>query len=391
MRRWWNMLGHFFSRRVWLSLGGLALTLVLLAGCAGGATRQESWPGLVVADGTLYVADAGQVQSFEAETGRLLWSSPAKADSKIGFYATPILDEERGQLLVAGFKDQKIYALRLDDSPEEAPYLVWTFPGPQAGGGAKGQYVGSGAVAGDLFLIGNGDGVLYALNLADGTLAWSFSTGDRVWATPLVVEDTVYVASLDHHLYALNLADGTEHWASAETRGALAASPVLVDGALWIGDFGDRIYQIAPQTGEILWTFEEGEDWFWATPVVNGDQIYFSDVRGNVFAFDATSRALLWKTHLDDVLRGRAVLSPAGDALYLPGYKRGLIYALDTASGDKLPWGEVPLNPGRLPGDLVVDAERLYAMPVMASEHIKAFDIANGKLLWQYPLTEAGE
>lgn len=391
MRHGWNMLSHRFSQRVWFSLGGLVLVLVLLAGCTGGAARQESWPGLVVANGTLYVADVGQVQSFEAETGRLLWSFPEKADPKIGFYATPTLDEERGQLLVAGFKDQKIYALRLEASPEEAPYLVWTFPGPQAEEGAKGQYVASGVIAGDLFLIGNGDGVLYALNLADGTLAWSFPTGDRIWATPLVVEDTVYAASLDRHLYALNLADGTERWVSVETRGALATSPVLVDGALWIGDFGDHIYQVDPQTGEILWTFEDGEDWFWAMPVVNGDQLYFSDVRGNVYAFDATSHELLWKTHFDDVLRGRGVLSPAGDVLYLPGDKRGLIYALDTANGDKLPWGEVPLNPGRLPGDLVVDGERLYAMPVMATEHLKVFDIANGKLLWQYPLAEGGE
>ncbi len=36
-------------------------------------------------------------------------------------------------------------------------------------------------------------------------------------------------------------------------------------------------------------------------------------------------------------------------------------------------------NPGRLPGDLVLDAERLYTMPVLVAECVQAFDPASGE------------
>jgi outer membrane protein assembly factor BamB len=242
-------------------------------------------------------------------------------------------------------------------------------------------------LAENLFLIGNGDGLIYALNVEDGSLVWSFETGDRIWAEPLVIDNMVYVASLDDHLYALSLEDGSKRW-QLKTRGALAGSPRLVDGNIWIGDFGDRIYEIDPQTGDVVWTFDGGIDWFWATPTVTEETIYFSDVRGNVFAFDIASHEMIWKHRVEDVIRGQSVLNSDGSALLVPGHERGLIYALDTETGEELPWGIVPERPGRLPGNLVADAERVYAAPIMIPTKVQAFDIENGKVLWQYPVAE---
>jgi outer membrane protein assembly factor BamB len=341
-------------------------------------------------DGTLYAADVGQILAFDVTEGEApLWTYPEEPNANIGFYAAPVLDAEGALLLAAGYDDQTIYALRVDDlQAGETPGVAWTFPGVQAEEGAAGQYVGSGIVAGDLFIIGNGDGKVYALNVVDGTLAWSFATGDRVWATPLVYEDTVYVASLDKTLYALNLSDGTERW-TLETRGALPNSPVLVEDSIWVYGFGDQIYDVDPATGEVLWTFEGGEDWFWAEPTVGESRIYFSDVRGNVYAFDNVSHELVWRTEVGDVVRGQAVLGPEGQQLLVPGHERGIIYALDTTTGDELPWGVVPDNPGRLPGDLVTDGERVFASPLFTETSVQAFDATDGKLLWQYPPQES--
>ena len=48
------------------------------------------------------------------------------------------------------------------------------------------------------------DGALYAID-ADGTVKWTFTTGDRSWSTPAVAEDgTIYVGSDDDHLYAVD-------------------------------------------------------------------------------------------------------------------------------------------------------------------------------------------
>jgi len=369
-------------RRLWAQLGLLSVVLVLVTGCGGSrVVRQESWPGMTLAEDVLFVANVDQIQALDAEDGAVLWAYPQEPDLNIGFYAAPTWDAETGLLFAQGFKDQRVYAFRLGDALDEAPSLAWVFPGVQEEVGAKGQYVASGTVAGDFYLVGNGDGSLYALNVADGALVWSFATQERIWTAPLVSEDTVYLASLDHHLYALNLETGVEKW-RVETRGAIATTPVLVEGKIWLADFGDRIYQIDPEGGEIVWTFEDGVDWFWATPTVGEGEIYFSDVRGNLFAFDTASNALLWQTSVEDTVRGRAVLSTDGDILYVPGYERGRIHAFETATGDAIPWGEVPANPGRLPGDLETDGERVYAMPILIEDRLQAFRADDGKLLW---------
>lgn len=392
MKRWWVLLG-------------LSVLLLALSGCAGGA-RQESWPGQIVVDGVLYAADVDHVRAFDAETGDVFWSwAPGTRPNAMetGFYATPTYDAERNLLLVAGFHGRKVYALQLTSNVQAVPGVAWVYPqdngngvpiiGPllQAvglqpdAGGAKGQYVAGGAIGGELFVIGNGDGNVYALNLANGALVWQFSTQERVWTTPTIIGDTVYVASMDHTLYALNLADGALKWEFA-ARGAMGGAPVLADGGLWIGDFGDRVYRLDPATGQVLWTYE-GEDWFWATGVLDAGRIFFADVRGNVFAFDTRNPALLWRQRIEEeVFRGRGVLSADGERLYLPGYKSGAIHVLEAATGSALPRIVLSDRPGRLPGDLKTDGERIYVMPILTEARLQTLDAKSGKLLWQYPL-----
>ncbi len=365
----------------------LALLMAVLSGCAGGRLRHESWPGLMVNDGVIYAANLERVQAFNAETGKWLWSYPEESDKNVRpFYSTPVLAEDygaHGLLLIAGYKDKTVYALSLGESRAERPDLLWTFAE------ASGQYVGGGVVADGRFIIGNGDGFVYALNLADGTLAWKYPTKDRVWATPVVVEDTVYIASLDHHLYAVNLATGAERW-QTPMGGAIAATPVYIDGALWVGDFSSTLYQVDVATQQVVWTFE-ANDWLWATPIANGTRLYFTDVGGYVYALDTATRALLWSapTQIDDIIRSRPVLNADSSLLYVAGYKKGIIHALDTKTGTAMSWwGEETKTPGRLPGDLTTDEANLYAMPILVDARIQALELATGKSVWTYPATE---
>lgn len=367
-------------RRWGVPLGLLLLLSLLLTGCSGGV-RQASWPGLVVENGVVYAANVDQVIALEAASGKLLWSFPEKGNAKLGFYSKPVVAQEPHLLLVAGLGDRQLYALQLSDATTTVPGIAWTFAG------AKGQYVGSGTIAGELFLIGNGDGNVYALRLTDGTLVWSFKTQDRVWATPVVVDQTVYIASLDHFLYAVNLSDGTERW-HQQMNGAISSTPVVVEGSLWVGDFGDTLSQVDLQTGTVQQTFK-GKNWFWATPVVSGTTLFVADVGGHVYALDTRNpQSPLWETDVDDVVRGEAVLSPDGQLLLIPGHEKGMIYALDVQTGQLRNWGVKPTNPGRLPGDLASDGERLYAMPIMIQERVQAFDLTDGTLLWNYPVPE---
>jgi len=207
-----------------------------------------------------------------------------------------------------------------------------------------------------------------------------------VWATPVVVGDTVYVASLDHHLYALDLASGDELW-QTEMRGAIAGTPVVTAGSLWVGDFASTLYQVDLESGSILWTWEAA-DWLWATPAVADDVLYLADVSGHVYAFDAATRAFIWDAPsiVDDVIRGRPIVNQEDHLLIVPGYEKGKLYAIDTQTGKlRQDWGVTLENPGRLPGDLVADGTRLYTLPILVQERVQAFDLDSGELLWSSP------
>jgi len=359
---------------------------VLVSGCAGGG-RHESWPGLIESDGTLYVANLERVQAVNAETGKVFWSFPPEDDKEVGpFYSTPMLAPdvaENGLLVVAGFKDRTVYGLALGASPAERPDELWRFEG------AAGQYVGTGTVAGDLIVIGNGDGRVYALNVEDGAKVWEYATEDRVWAKPLVIDDRVYVASLDHFLYVLDLDSGAERW-RFEAEGSISAAPVFVGGDVWIGDFGSKLYQIDPEAQDAVWTFE-ANDWLWATPIASDDILYFADVSGNVYALNTTDHTMVWDAPVSvgDVVHGRPALSPDGALLYVAGFERGGVHAIDTATGTlRTSWGAVQESPGRLPGDFVTDGERLFSMPIMVPARVQSFNLVSGDLLWTTPPAE---
>ncbi len=363
----------------------VVFVLILLVGCQGGG-RHESWPGLLATDGTLYAANFERVQALNAETGRAYWSFPAEETRGVGpFYATPVLAADQGDngiLLIAGF-DSTVYALALGETPAERPDELWRFTG------AGGQYVGAGVVVDDLYVIGNGDGRVYALSIEDGSRVWDFTTRDRVWTVPVAVDDTLYVTSLDHRLYALDIETGDLQW-QLRTQGAVATNPVYADGYLWIGDFSSTLYQIDLESREVAWSFQ-AEDWLWSTPLMNGNVLYFADVGGNVYALDIENRSMIWDApvNIGDVVRGQPALSTDGGLLYVPGYETGVIRAIDTTTGQlRQTWGAVPENPGRLPGDLVMNGERLYAMPIMIPVRVRAYVPVTGDLLWAIPEAE---
>jgi outer membrane protein assembly factor BamB len=343
---------------------------------------------MISADGTLYAANLAHVEAINAETGKVYWSFPATEEGKPQpFYATPVLVPEVGEhglLVVAGFTDRTVYGLSLGASPAERPDEVWRFQG------AGGQYVGSGIVADELFLIGNGDGSVYALNVSDGTEVWEFATRDRVWATPVVVDGVVYIASLDHRLYAVDLRSGAELW-HIEVAGAIAATPVYAAGHLWVGDFASKFYQIDMDARAVSWTFT-AENWLWATPVLSGSILYVADIGGNVYALNTETLTMAWDAPavVGDVVRGRPALSADGAQLFVAGYEKGNVVAIDTVTGRvQQSWGMTLANPGRLPGDLVLDDAHLYTMPVLVAERVQAFDPATGELVWSSP--EAAE
>jgi outer membrane protein assembly factor BamB len=65
--------------------------------------------------------------------------------------------------------------------------------------------LGAATVTDEHVFVGCTGGVLYCLDVKDGTVLWRFKTGGKIVSQPIVVENTLYVSSMDGNIYAIAL------------------------------------------------------------------------------------------------------------------------------------------------------------------------------------------
>lgn len=360
-----------------LWLAPIFLLPLLLGSCAGGV-HATTWTTLVLHDGTLYVADLEQVRALDAETGQQTWAFPPQPDLRQygPFYTVTLLDDDT--LLVTsyeqaggGFFSRSMGVLRRLHRTDGR--LLW----PQAFT-APGEFVAPGAAGDGILVIGNSDGNIYGLRISDGTAVWMFHTKGRVWATPQVLSDTVYIASLDHHLYALDLQTGTPRW-QFQAGGAMADRPLILTDTLYIGSFDHHLYALRIADGSEVWRFT-GANWFWGTPAGDGSRLYAADVNGNIYALDAATGTEIWRSRVEGTVRMGPALSHDGKRLLI-ATENGTLFGLDTADGFVI-WPQS--GEGQL-ASMAVGGERVYVTRINAPQRVQAFYVENGRPVWSYP------
>lgn len=355
----------------------LALLAVLLAGCSGGV-HATSWTTLLLHDGTLYVADLEQVRALDAETGQETWAFPATPDLRQygPFYTVTLLNDEL--LLVTSYErigggffarsQAVLRALSLNSGR-----LAWPQPFT-----ADGEFIAPGTAGDGIFVIGNSDGNVYGLRIDDGTPVWQYPTRGRVWATPLILSDTVYIASLDHRLYALDLQTGALRW-QFQAGSAMVDRPLVLTDTLYIGSFDHNLYALRLTDGTEIWRFT-GTNWFWGTPASDGSRLYAADVDGNVYALDAATGQEIWRSRVQGTVRLGPALSPDGRRLLIAS-ENGTLFGLDTADSFVL-WQQA--GQGQL-GSMTIGGERVYVTRINASQRVQVFYVENGRPVWSYP------
>ncbi|MEM2130685.1 MAG: NosD domain-containing protein, partial [Candidatus Bathyarchaeia archaeon] len=88
--------------------------------------------------------------------------------------------------------DKHVYALNVTDGS-----VVWSYPVDGKGS------ISSPAVADGKVFFGLDNGYIYALDAYNGALIWEYRTGDAVWSSPAISEGLLFVGSNDGHLYAI--------------------------------------------------------------------------------------------------------------------------------------------------------------------------------------------
>jgi serine/threonine-protein kinase len=155
---------------------------------------------------------------------------------------------------------------------------------------------------------------VYALNAADGTLAWKFKTPYGLLFAGAVVSDGMVYVNAVSGLYALDAATGQVVWADSTILGE-DASPAIADGIVYDPtNLGVIAYDA--KTGHRVW--QNSISVLSCDPTVANGVLYVSSYDGNLYAISASTGSVLWsyKLGITNYLSHPTV---ANGIVYVPG------------------------------------------------------------------------
>jgi len=228
-------------------------------------SRAESSP-LVIGNTVYFGCEDGNLYALSTRNGNVRWSTSLGGPVK----AAPAY---RDGVLYVGDYGGYMNAVRAKTGK-----LLWQSGSLGPGFTASGQFYSTPALAFGRVYAGNNDGRVYSYDQADGTLAWSHSTGGYVYSGPTVASTantppTVYIGSFDGNVYALDAKNGETRWqesAGGQVIGSLSA----VGNIVYVAEFNHTTtYGFDMRTGRRVFRYKTGA----YTPVISdGRRIYLT-------------------------------------------------------------------------------------------------------------------
>ena len=164
-------------------------------------------------------------------------------------------------------------------------------------------------------------GTLYCLNRATRDVIWSFNDDGKMknaFSSPCVADGRVYTGEGFHQhadckMFCLDAATGKKIW-EFPTRSHTESSPVVVDGKVYFGAGDDGMYCVNATDGSKVWHEAKGLH-VDASPLVVGGRVYAGSGVGDayketaVFCLDAATGKEVWRKPTDLPVWGESVLA----------------------------------------------------------------------------------
>src|SRR6185295_3390831 len=149
----------------------------------------------------------------------------------------------------------------------------------------------------------------------------------------IVAEGKCFVGSFAGRLHALNVADGTTAWTAA-AGGAIGHSALYEAGRVIFGADDGRLYCVKASDGSKQWTYEAGAG-IWVAPATDGEKVYVGDRAGVFHAVTIAEGRRAWTLQTGGMILKPASLSPDGQRIVF-GSEDMRVYCADPAG--KLIW-----------------------------------------------------
>jgi len=361
------------------------------AGCTGPGAR--GWSGFSGDNKTIYVGTmAGEVLALNPSArakglsfpsdgeweyvikmpssggsmcGPMLACGPGSTPVGVTIYGTPVVSSD---LVYVGTYNGKVYALN-----SVTGALRWVYP--REGNETIGAIVGDLVLHDGTIYLGSSNGKVYALDAETGDHKWEFLTGDRIWTSPAISDDIVYVSSYDRKLYFVSSKDGSELRHPLELPAVMCSSPVVFGDSIYFGTFDRNLYAVNKNDANIRWKFEGG-NWFWSAPLVEGKTIYAGCLDSKIYAIDAETGMQLWQFDADDAIVSDPVFV---DELIAVVSESGSMYLLNKSTGGQertISIGYDVMAPLYAIGNIVYVHGR--------DDYVYGVDIDSGQITWKF-------
>lgn len=339
----------------------------------------------VIADGLAISVGRASVYAVDVATGEVTWDV-ARADGPVSFPA--IASGRRLTLLYVdggASTTPSPSPTPVDESPSPSPdneaeaagaslvaigledqREVWRVPlGAESRSGVT--------VDGDIAYVGDQDGTLYAVDIADGTVRWTSEMpgridisiaasdgravaisrnddsrrvviaahdaddGERLWqitpqlsataaSSAALTEDAVIVGLADRLVRAFGVDDGEERWSSLTLQlFSPLTVPAVGEDAVYVADIGGGLYRLDPVDGDRGWSFQFNEVVVRSSPVIIDRWVLLGLNDGRLVAVDAASGRLNWQSARSQGLAGTIAVSSEAIVAVRGGNDPGLV------------------------------------------------------------------
>ncbi|WNN43319.1 MULTISPECIES: outer membrane protein assembly factor BamB [Winslowiella] len=168
---------------------------------------------------------------------------------------------------------------------------------------------------GEHIYIGSERAQVYALNSADGSIAWQTNVAGEAMSRPVVSDGLVLIHTSNGMLQGLDQASGAVKWSVNLDMPALSlrgeSAPATAFGAAIVGGDNGRVSAVMMNQGQLIWqqrisqpsgaTEIDRLSDVDTTPVVVNGVVYALAYNGNLTALDLRSGQILWKREIGSV------------------------------------------------------------------------------------------
>lgn len=239
----------------------------------------------LIKNGTVYIGDyGGRCYAYNAANGSVKWTYDIPSPYK-NINSTPILD---GATVYFASYDGKIYALDANNGTYK-----WA-------SNSTGNPIMSGMSLVNGVIYVGALPKLYAFNAATGSTKWVTPNpaNTQYSSSPTVVENNVFIGGEDGVMYAFNKADGTIAWSKTLGTGSIVSSPVYKNGIIYVGGGDGKMYALQSSTGNVSWQNSDAGSTqnIYSGPTLSERMVYSGTIGGKVAAMNIQTGATKWIT-----------------------------------------------------------------------------------------------